>query len=116
VEQNRAAGQNPPRVVAPREEEEKTTRQENGYFYRKANIHFLSYLVQIPLRMRNVSDKNHRETQNTHFIFNNFFSKNVPFKRKCGNIFYSRTGHTWQYDTHALHAGYIKLQTHAQNM
>jgi hypothetical protein len=25
------------------------------------------------LRMRNVSDKNCRENQNTHFVFNNFF-------------------------------------------
>jgi len=28
------------------------------------------------LRMRNVTDKRHRENQNTHFVFSNFFSKN----------------------------------------
>ena len=35
----------------------------------------------IRLRMRNVSDKICRENQNTHFIFNNFFPKIVPFMR-----------------------------------
>jgi hypothetical protein len=33
--------------------------------------------------MRNVRDKR-RENQNTHFVFNNFFSEIVPFMRKCG--------------------------------
>ena len=35
----------------------------------------------ILLRTRNVSDKSCRENQNTHFMFNNFFSKMVPFMR-----------------------------------
>jgi hypothetical protein len=35
----------------------------------------------IVLMMRNVSDKSCRENQNTHFMFNNFFSKIVPFMR-----------------------------------
>jgi hypothetical protein len=39
------------------------------------------------LRMRNVSDKNCRENQNTHFIFENFFfSKNLTFMRYCWKI------------------------------
>jgi hypothetical protein len=29
--------------------------------------------------MRNVLDKVYTEKQNTHFIFNSFFSKSVPF-------------------------------------
>jgi hypothetical protein len=33
------------------------------------------------LRMRNVLDKSCRESQNTHFMFNNFFLKIVPFMR-----------------------------------
>jgi len=66
--------------------------------------------------MRNVSDKSYRENQNTHFIFNNFFSKNVPFMRQCGKILYSRTGHAWQHDASVLHAGYLKLHTRTQNM
>jgi hypothetical protein len=31
--------------------------------------------------MRNVSDKSYREDQNTHFVFNIFFSKIAPFMR-----------------------------------
>ena len=34
--------------------------------------------------MKNISDKNCRENQNTYFMFNNFFSKIMPFRRKCG--------------------------------
>jgi len=49
-------------------------------------------------RMRNVSDKSCRENQNKHFIFNKSFSKNHAFMRKCKRIWYSRTGHRWQYN------------------
>jgi len=31
------------------------------------------------LRMRSVSDKNHRENQNMHFMFNHVFLKIVPY-------------------------------------
>jgi len=31
--------------------------------------------------MKNASDKTSREGHNTHFIFKNFFPKNVPFMR-----------------------------------
>jgi len=33
------------------------------------------------LRMRNISDKSCTENQNTHFTFNDFFSKTVSFMR-----------------------------------
>jgi hypothetical protein len=33
------------------------------------------------LRMTNVTDKIRRENQNTHSVFNNFFSKILPFMR-----------------------------------
>jgi hypothetical protein len=36
--------------------------------------------------MKNISDKSCRETQNTHFIFNNIFQKIVPFMRKWKNF------------------------------
>jgi len=36
--------------------------------------------------MRNVSDKSCRENRKTHFVFSNYFSKIVPFMRKCGKI------------------------------
>jgi len=37
--------------------------------------------------MENVLGKSCRENQNTHFTFNNFFSKIVPFMRQCGKVF-----------------------------
>jgi hypothetical protein len=67
------------------------------------------------LRMRNVSDKNCRENQNTHFMFSNspppknhavyeITWKNVV--EPCG---------PWQYGTCTLQAEYLKLQAHTQN-
>jgi len=43
--------------------------------------------------MRNIFDKICRGIQNRHFVFNNFFSKIVPFMRERGEILYSRAGH-----------------------
>ena len=42
---------------------------------------FMTISLQILLRMRNISDKSCRENKNTYFMFNNFFSKIVPFMR-----------------------------------
>ena len=66
--------------------------------------------------MRNVSDKNCKENKNTYFMFSNFFSKILPFMRKCGNIWESRTGHRWQGGACAFRAGYLRLWTHTQNI
>jgi hypothetical protein len=40
----------------------------------------------IILRMKNVSDTSCTENRNTHVMFNNFFSKIVPFMRYCEKI------------------------------
>jgi hypothetical protein len=45
-----------------------------------------------------------------------FFSKIEPLIRHCGKIPYSRAGHRWHYGANALYAGYLRLQTHAQNI
>jgi hypothetical protein len=45
-----------------------------------------------------------------------FWGKKVPNKRQFGKILYSQTGHTGQYGACALEAGYLRLQTHSQNM
>jgi len=37
---------------------------------------FMIISHSVLLRMRNVSDKHLGESQNTHFVFNNFFSEN----------------------------------------
>jgi len=67
--------------------------------------------------MRNVSDKIYRENQNTHFVFSKFFFlKTLPFIRYVEK--YCTTGQAtiWHYNACALHAGYLRLQTHTQNM
>jgi len=35
--------------------------------------------IRILLIMRNISDENYRENQNTHFMISNFLLKVVPF-------------------------------------
>jgi len=37
-------------------------------------------------------------------VFTDFSPKLVPFMRKCGKIWQSRTGHRWRYGACALHA------------
>jgi hypothetical protein len=39
-------------------------------------IYTFDYISLNSFRMRNISDKIGRETQNTHFVLNNFFSEN----------------------------------------
>jgi len=57
----------------------------------------------ILLTMRNVSGKNCRENQNTHFMFNNFFSQIKAIMRCFGKIRNSQTGRRSQCNTaHAL--------------
>ena len=51
---------------------------------------FLIISRPVLLRMRNISDINCRENQNTQFMFHNRFSKVVPFKVNK----YGRTGQT----------------------
>ena len=52
----------------------------------KTNTRFFIISRSFLLKMRNVSDKICKGHQNTHFVFSNFFSKIVPFMRKCGKI------------------------------
>ena len=42
---------------------------------------FMTTSRGILLRMRNVSNRRCRETQNTHFTFSNFLQKIMPFMR-----------------------------------
>jgi hypothetical protein len=53
--------------------------------------------------MRNVSNKSCRENRNTHFMFNNFFSKNrIVYEKMWKNMV--QPGKP-QYGACALHAG-----------
>jgi hypothetical protein len=51
----------------------------------KADTHFWSHLAQFFFRMTNVSYKSCRESQNTHFVFNNFSRKSCLLRdvEKC---------------------------------
>jgi len=66
--------------------------------------------------MRNISDTSCRENQNTHFVF--IFSKNHAMYE----IMWKSTVEpdwpqmTVYYSTCTLHAGWVRLQTHTQNM
>ena len=55
----------------------------------KATLHeYLSMFVELScsvlLRMRNTSDKSHRENQNTLLLIHNDFPKITPFVGYCG--------------------------------
>jgi hypothetical protein len=81
----------------------------------KGTLHEDQYIFQITfstvlLRLRSVSDK--CCTENTYFVFNDFFTNICSFMRKCGKIIWSDAGHRWQYGACVLHAGYVRLQTH----
>jgi hypothetical protein len=63
--------------------------------------------------MRNISDKRCRENQGTHFTFSNSFSENLAIYE----IMWKNMVEPDRPDmTIRLHAGYISLQTHTQNM
>jgi hypothetical protein len=53
---------------------------KNKLLHMKTSM-FLIISCSFLLRMRNVSDRSCRENQNTHFKFNNFFLKIMPFMR-----------------------------------
>jgi len=78
------------------------------------NIHFWSYLAQFFLEWKFSQTKNCRENEirllGSIAFFFFFFRKSC---RLCGKILYSGVDHRWQYGACALHAGYLRLQTHA---
>jgi hypothetical protein len=76
---------------------------------------FITISRWIILRMRNGLDKICRENKNTHFMFNNFFPKIVPFMR-CREIWWKLRGHKWQYGACVLHAGYDHTHAHMHTL
>jgi len=48
----------------------------------KTNIYIFIKSRSLLVRMKNISDKRCTETQNTHFMFDNFFSENRPVCEK----------------------------------
>jgi hypothetical protein len=66
----------------------------------------------ILLKKKNVLGQSCRENQNTHFTFNNFF----PPKKSCRLWEPDRPQMTIQHGACALHAGWLRLQTHTFRM
>jgi len=65
--------------------------------------------------MRNVSEKNFRENQNTHFVFEDYFSKKRAFyeiKWKDDVEPVRPQMKIWRL---CIDSGYLRLQTHSQN-
>jgi hypothetical protein len=54
---------------------------ENTKYFTWRHFHIMMISRWILLRMGSVWDKSCRENQNTHFLFNNFFLKIMPFMR-----------------------------------
>jgi hypothetical protein len=75
----------------------------------KTNIIFFIISRSIHLRIRNVSDKSCRKTQNTQFKFSNFFFEN----HAVGELMWKNVvqPERSQMTICALHAGYLRRQT-----
>jgi len=56
-----------------------TSTYENQYT-------FLIIHLSVLVRMRNVSDKIRRDDQNTHYMFNKFSQKILPFMRQRAKL------------------------------
>ena len=72
----------------------------------------LSFLV----RMRNVSDKSCTENHNTRLMSNNIMwgENRAAYEMWGEKKTVQPAGHRWQYGACALHAGYLRLQTHSE--
>ena len=64
---------------------------------RRVYIYDSTCISLILLKVRNVVRQKlqQKKIETTHFMFNNCFPKIVPFIRWCGNMWQSRTGHSW---------------------
>ena len=67
---------------------------------------FLIIFRSVLLRIRNVSDRSWGKHQNTHFVFSDFLENRAFYEVML----------TVQYSACALRVGWIRLQTHTQNM
>jgi hypothetical protein len=94
------------------------SEKNNRYFtWRPITIFFITSR-SVLLTMRNVSYKSCTENQNTHLVFNNFFLENRTVYEKMWENFveWGSPQMTISYGVCALHAGFLRLQTHTQSM
>jgi len=86
---------------------------KNEGFFTWIPIHLLSYRAHFFLERERLQTKVVEKIK-TQILCSVtfFFSKILPFMRKCGKLLYSGEGHRWQYGPCALRAGYLRLQIH----
>jgi hypothetical protein len=88
--------------------------KNNGTLYEYQHI-FMIISHSFLLRMRNVLAIIVEKIK-TGMLFSIIFSRKLSFVRYCGKIWQNRERHRWLYGSRALHAGYLRLQTHTHNM
>jgi hypothetical protein len=89
--------------------------QNNGHFTGRLLYIFITSR-SVLLRMRNVSDKNCRENQNTHFVFNTFFSENRTVYEIMWKNVVERDRPQMIIRCMRIACWELRLQTHTQNM
>jgi hypothetical protein len=78
---------------------------------------FLIIYCSIPLKMRNVSGQSCRENQNMHFMFNNSPPPNHSiYEDNVEKYCRARQATDNNIGAYTLHAGFLILQIHTQNM
>ena len=83
-------------------------RPTNGLY-----LFLMTTFRSVLFRTRNVAYKSCRENQNTHFMLKTFFFENrAVYEVMWKNVVQPDK----PYGVCALHAGYLRLQTHAKNM
>jgi len=91
--------------------------------YNNNNVYFVWILMYIYVNLAHfflkweIFQTNRAEKFEIHAVcsFHIFFSKFLPFLRKCRKILQCRAGHRQQYSTCLLHAVYLRPQTFSQN-
>jgi len=76
---------------------------------------FLIISLSVIFRIRNASDKICRERRNTFYVRYRV-TKIVTFMRDDVEYTVESAGHIWQHSAWELHAGYLSLKSHTQNM
>jgi hypothetical protein len=89
--------------------------RRTGILY-ESECTFITISLSVLLRTRRNIQTKALEGITAHISFSVTLFEILPFIGWCEKNLLCHLGHGWQYDVRALHAGYIRLQTHTQNM
>jgi hypothetical protein len=82
----------------------------------KTDIHFWSYLAEFFTEWEKVQTKDVEKIKTRILVLATYFRKSCSLWDNVEKYGKCRRGHRWQYGAWGLHAGYLRLQTHNQNM